>query len=160
VHKAILTLSEEANGWWTSREAATTASLFWCFKGGVVGFFLEGTSDSLTTIVSSWECPSGVVEVSKRETAATSFFSLLSSLRRNHSTSRRRKTVNDRKTWKAKWSKLMSPVTRTFQSQSPWQQQAPLMHLLEWRYSRKPSLLLTSSFSLDLYLRSQQGEAM
>jgi hypothetical protein len=30
------------------------------------------------------------------------------------------------------------------------------MHLFERRYSRKPSLLRASSFSPDLYLRSQQ----
>jgi hypothetical protein len=63
------------------------------------------------------------------------------------------------KTWKTKRSKLTSPVTRTSQAQSPWQQQPPLMLLSEQRYSRKPHLLHASSFSPDLYIQRKQGEA-
>jgi hypothetical protein len=88
LHEAMLTWSEEEDGWWTSREIATAAAFLWHFRGSAPEFFFERTGDGSTTTVSSWECPLGVVKAAERGTTLASFFGLSSSLKGNYSTSR------------------------------------------------------------------------
>jgi hypothetical protein len=65
--------------------------------------------------------------------------------------------VEDRNILIKRQNKLTSQAIQTSEVRSLWQQRTPLMHLLESRYPRKPSLMCASSFSLDLYPQSWQG---